>query len=77
MFGNLFNRAKNFFGNIGNKIKDVITPVPGDTNIPPAVRRFLRDHGNEEITSLKVARVPISRALDKLLNIVVKKSVDH
>jgi hypothetical protein len=70
MFGNLFNRAKNFFGNIGNKIKDVITPVPGDTNIPPAVRRFLRDHGNEEITSLKVARVPISRALDKLLNLV-------
>jgi len=70
MFGNLFNRAKSFFGNIGNKIMDVVKPVEGDTNIPPAVRRFLRDHGNEEITSLKVARVPISRALDKLLNLV-------
>lgn len=70
MFGNLFNRAKNFFGNITNKVKDFVVPVAGDKAIPPAVRRFLRDHGNEEITSLKVARVPISRMLDKLLNVV-------
>jgi hypothetical protein len=70
MFGNLWNRASNYFGNWKKKIQDAMTSPPGDKVIPPAVRRFLNEHGQEEIQSLKVVRTPISSMLDKLLNVI-------
>jgi hypothetical protein len=74
MFGNLFNRASNYFGNLYDRGKQVYNNYfkepEGDKAIPAAVRRFLNEHGDEQITSLRVARTPISSALNGLLNLV-------
>jgi len=73
-FFGMFNNARNYFGSLYKQGKDIynnyIEPPKGDENIPAAVRRFLNQHGTEQITSLRVARTPISSALSGLLNIV-------
>jgi len=78
-FSNLFNKAKSFFGNVKDRtsnffgdIKDKITGKYDheDQSIPPAVRKFLREHGDEQITSLDVGRQPISSMLDKALDLI-------
>jgi hypothetical protein len=73
-FANMFNSARNYFGSLYKQGKDIynnyIEKPKGDENIPAAVRRFLNKHGTEQITSLRVARTPISSALSGLLNIV-------
>ena len=79
VFGSLYNSAKNFFGGIYDNGKKAFNtahnilfkPAPeGKKEVPAAVRRFLSEHGDEEISSLRVGRVPISSALDSLLNVV-------
>ena len=63
VFGSLYNSARNFFGGIydtGKKAFDtaynvIFTPAQeGPKVVPAAVRRFLSQHGNEEITSLRI-----------------------
>lgn len=38
--------------------------------MPPKVKNFLKSHGEEKITSLKVARVPISKVLDLVVDVI-------
>jgi len=40
------------------------------TAMPPVVENFLKSHGQEEITSLSVGRVPISKVLDLALDVM-------
>jgi hypothetical protein len=43
----------------------------GDGRRAPAqVRKFLHDHGNSKITSIKIFREPINRVIDKVVNII-------
>jgi hypothetical protein len=38
--------------------------------MPPKVKNFLKSHGEEKITSLKVGRVPISKVLDLVVDVI-------
>jgi len=40
------------------------------TAVPPQVARFLKAHGDEPITSLKVGRTPISKTLELALDVI-------
>lgn len=40
------------------------------TAIPPAIASFLKAHGDEKVTSLKVGRTPISKTLDLALDVM-------
>jgi hypothetical protein len=40
------------------------------TAVPPAVASFLKAHGQDKITSLKVGRTPISKTLDLALDVM-------
>ena len=40
------------------------------TQVPPAVAAFLKAHGEDKITSLKVGRTPISKVLDLALDVM-------
>jgi hypothetical protein len=86
VFGSLLNSARNIFGGIydnGRKMYNVASdilfkPAPeGPKVIPTAVRRFLNEHGNEEITSVRIGRTPISSALNKMLNLVSMGGFDR
>jgi hypothetical protein len=39
-------------------------------NAPPAVRKFLRQHGSDEIINMIVCRIPIQKGIDKFINII-------
>jgi hypothetical protein len=38
--------------------------------MPPKVKNFLKEHGEEKITSLKVGRTPISKVLDLVVDVI-------
>lgn len=38
--------------------------------LPPAVRQFLSDHGNEKITSIEIIRTPVESFLQNILSLV-------
>jgi len=40
------------------------------TQMPPKIQNFLKAHGEEKITSLKVGRTPIAKALDLVLDVM-------
>lgn len=40
------------------------------SKVPPVVSKFLKEHGEEKITSLKVGRTPISKVLDLVVDVI-------
>jgi len=47
----------------------------GRRDLPPSVKKFLHQHGNETITSIKVNRQPIRKALLAVLNVLSKGKI--
>jgi hypothetical protein len=67
-----FVLQKRFIGGLIKKAGDFFFG-----KITTRVKNFLRDHGDEQITSLKVGRTPISKALDTAINLISGGSFDE
>ena len=66
---NTFGSIKNLWGKIQNIPKIGLYSALSD-GMPPSVERFLKEHGDEKITSIKVVRVQIKEFLNELLNFI-------
>ena len=49
----------------------------GRRDLPPSVKKFLHQHGNEVISSIEVNRQPIRRALLAVLNLLSKGKINE
>ena len=71
IFGDTFNRVKNFATNLTHKVVDVTQKViHGRKTLSPKVENILRKIGDAQITGIKIGRTPVPSLITGILKVV-------